>query len=490
MDNSLATSSMKLLEVTNQSITSESHDNSSENMTLSVNEIQLFQFYAWGITGNIISILGILGNILSMVVLCHPRMRSPTSVFLIAQAIYDSVVLVNFVLCMSLPTIHSESLRRYMFIFPYIQPYAYPLALTAQTCSIYTTVGFTVERYIAVCHALKAAKFCSISRAQKSVFLIFICSAIYNIPRMFEYRTVTYTNEQTNISFTTFDQTNLSRNPLYQHIYFIYMNIFIMLLLPFTVLTVLNILLIRAVRKSSQTEGKQVSKKQKTENNLTVMLISVVGVFLVCQISSIVDNIFMATLEKEVLDTEPFIKLTCVSSVMVIINSAGNFYLYCVFGEKFRRIFCQIFGAVCLERANRHQILRYDTSLVQMAGRNSRKVPVRQTSSSSSCDVNTTKKSPHQLSRSSNGTGNCNAKYSPITEDTSCTDIWGVLQTYEVWYRHMRCGTDIWGVVQTYEVWYRHMRCGTDIWGVVQTYEVWYGHMRCGTESHRHCWCK
>ena len=77
--------------------------------------------------------------------------------------------------------------------------------------------------------------------------------------------------------------------------YFIYMHIAFMLLIPFTTLAVLNICLIRAVKKSEGTRGK-VNKKIHRENSLTVMLISVVIVFLVCQVPSIVDNIFHVVL--------------------------------------------------------------------------------------------------------------------------------------------------------------------------------------------------
>ncbi|KAK2149745.1 hypothetical protein LSH36_438g02034 [Paralvinella palmiformis] len=365
------------IDLTNRSVTIELNGTGSANVSSSSSnyEIRMFQYYAWGVTGSIISSLGILGNVLSMAVLCHRRMRTSTSVYLIALAIYDSLVLVSLVLCMALPTIYFRSaiLEPYIAIFPYIQPYAYPVALIAQTCSIYTTVGFTVERYIAVCYPLRAVKFCTISRAQKSVIVIFLSSFVYNIPRMFEYRTVSALDPETNASYVTYDQTSLSRNPLYQHVYFIYMNIFIMLLLPFAVLTALNILLVRAVRRSSRAEGKQVvSSKQRNENNLTVMLISVVAVFLVCQISSIFDNIFMATLEADVLNTEPFIELTCISSLMVITNSAVNFYLYCVFGEKFRRIFCQMFCR-CLADAGAAggYLARQDTSFAQRSTRGS-----------------------------------------------------------------------------------------------------------------------
>ena len=36
-------------------------------------------------------------------------------------------------------------------------------------------------------------------------------------------------------------------------------------------------------------------------------------------------------------------QLTQVSNLLVTLNSSVNFIIYCIFGEKFKRIFCNIF---------------------------------------------------------------------------------------------------------------------------------------------------
>jgi len=303
-----------------------------------------FQYYAWGITGNIIAALGVFGNLLSIVVLANPRMTSTTSYYLIMLSIFDSIVLISLVLFMALPIIYfaTGQLEGYYRIYPYLHPYAYPAALIAQTCSIYLTVGFTVERFIAVCHPLRATEMCNKSRAKKSIFAIFLSSIIYNIPRMLEYRVVETRNVITNRTEAMYVHTALGADPMFRHVYFIYMHMCVMLVIPFLLLAVLNLQLCRAVKRSHSIAGK-VTNSQRRENNLTMMVISVVAVFLVCQVPSIIDNIFMATLPSSVLYTPPFVKLTCVSSLMVITNSAVNFVLYCVFGQKFRGVFVHIF---------------------------------------------------------------------------------------------------------------------------------------------------
>lgn len=51
-------------------------------------------------------------------------------------------------------------------------------------------MGFTFERYIAVCHPLRSQAWCSPSRARRSLACIVVCATLYNVPRMLEYKYV------------------------------------------------------------------------------------------------------------------------------------------------------------------------------------------------------------------------------------------------------------------------------------------------------------
>lgn len=307
-------------------------------------EMSRFQFYAWGIVANVIVFFGLVGNTLSIVVLRNKRMKSPTSVYLIALAIYDCIVLLSMSLFLALPTIYPETgyLKGYNAAYPYMHPFAYPMALIAQTGTIYTTLGFTIERFIAVCKPLHAANMCTITRAKKVTILILICSVIYNIPRMVEYKIEMMVNVTDNVTYPYIEPTTLGKNQTFRRVYFIYLTLFIMFLIPFILLSVLNYRLIRAVKQSKMTRrefSSATSTSSSKENNLTVMLISVIAVFMVCQLPSIADNILYAIVDESVLLCSTlYIKFTTISNLMVVVNSAINFILYCLFGKKFRQV--------------------------------------------------------------------------------------------------------------------------------------------------------
>ncbi|KAK6185286.1 hypothetical protein SNE40_007553 [Patella caerulea] len=306
-----------------------------------------FKFHVHGLAGNLLAVFGLVANVLSIVVLSHHKMRSSTSYYLITLAVYDNIILIAMVIFFNLPFLSTRvtEMESYFHTYMYAVPIGYPLSLAAQMGSIYTTVAFTVERYIAVCRPLHAANTCTKSRARKTMGIILLWVLLYNIPRYFQYTVHLKLNPDNNITQVVRNETDFGQHPIFRHVYLIYFQLFFMFLIPFMILLVLNIALMKAVKRSRQTLQQISSTSRTNENNLTVMLISVIFVFLVCQFPSIIDNIVVAVdpLNRRY---ESFIyaKFYTISTFMIEINSAVNFILYCLFGKKFRLVFLHIFG--------------------------------------------------------------------------------------------------------------------------------------------------
>lgn len=248
------------------------------------------------------------------------------------------LVLVSMLLCFSLPAINNYTGQLAFYssqIFPRMNPYAYPLALTAQTGSVFITVAFTIERYIVVCKPLKANKLCTVKRARRYAILVILISLIYNVPRWFELKV---SNNTGNHTIVQLQLTALGDDHLYNLIYKVYMYTIIIVIGPFLFLLCLNVALVRTLHRANR--NMQQSKHSAQEHNITVVIIIVVATFLVCQLPSIADNICGAIYEKsQVLKSPSLIRLHTLSNLMVISNSAVNFFLYAVFGKKFRRVF-------------------------------------------------------------------------------------------------------------------------------------------------------
>ncbi|XP_005112379.1 FMRFamide receptor [Aplysia californica] len=444
------------------------------------------KFIVWGIMGSILAALGFLGNTLSMVVLQQRQMRSSTSYYLLSLAIYDNCVLLGMTLYFILPALapYRPELTDYHSTFALTIPVGYPLSLSAQMGSIYTCVGFTVERFIAVCRPLHVANTCTKSRTLRAILLVFIWAILYNIPRFFHYEleyvtvpeasgagsvvnatvetltentldiglqhtgcnttaifggsgwsyngtgygpcppgtewgaglevnsshdigsptaalftrdliqdaasdmsrgatlvesaaeaaspssatpiTITTTTSSSSSSSSStvppapksvirYSETEFGLDPTFQHIYLIYSHLFFMFLLPFLIILVMNVGLIRAVKRSKSMR-QSMSASASKEHNLTVMLIAVIVVFLVCQFPTIVDNILVAMVgEKQLKQHYTYMCFYIICTFMVEINAASNFLLYCFFGKKFRMTFLSILG---LKRKQHHVAYR------------------------------------------------------------------------------------------------------------------------------------
>lgn len=236
-----------------------------------------------------ICLFGIICNILVAIVLTRKSMRSSTNCFLLALAIFDSVLLICtlFMVCLlPLSSVYKNH------VFPQILPYIYPPGLTAQTCTIWVTVAFTVERYIAVRYPLKASSMCTVKRARIICCVVFVLSVLYNLSRWFEYKCVVIPESnttsqylpETEIQAYMVQPTKLGSNQTYQTIYFSALYLPVMCIIPIALLSVLNTFLIRAVHKSNKERQAMGSARASKENNVTIMLVSVVIVFIACQV--------------------------------------------------------------------------------------------------------------------------------------------------------------------------------------------------------------
>ncbi|XP_026167401.1 thyrotropin releasing hormone receptor 2 [Mastacembelus armatus] len=119
--------------------------------------------------------VGIVGNIMVvLVVLTTRHMKTPTNCYLVSLAIADLTVLV----AAGLPNV-SDSLRG-TWVFGHAGclgiTYFQYLGINVSSCSI---TAFTVERYIAICHPLKAQTVCTVSRAKRIIGGVWIFTCVY-----------------------------------------------------------------------------------------------------------------------------------------------------------------------------------------------------------------------------------------------------------------------------------------------------------------------
>ncbi|XP_006000539.1 thyrotropin-releasing hormone receptor-like [Latimeria chalumnae] len=178
--------------------------------------------------------VGIAGNVMVvLVVLRTKHMMTPTNCYLVSLAIADLIVL----LAAGLPNI-SDVVASWVYGYAgcLCITYLQYLGINVSACSI---TAFTVERYIAICHSIKAQFICTVSRAKKIIAFVWIFTLVYCVMWFF---LVDITEKHYSDGIEVICGYRVSRN-LYMPIYFLDFTIFYVI--PLILATVLYGLITR-----------------------------------------------------------------------------------------------------------------------------------------------------------------------------------------------------------------------------------------------------
>lgn len=214
------------------------------------NENILFNFVTYGILLNSVGIFGIFGNIISMIILSRPQMKSSINYLLIGLARCDTVLIITSVLLFGMPSIYSATGHLFIYyyrVYPVIAPVVFPIGMISQTVSVYLTLIVTLERFVAVCHPLQARSLCTCGRARLYVIIVIIFSVLYNITRFWEVDVRECKHNLYDVSIYRVYPSGLRNNDYYIKIYIHWMYLIFMYFIPFGFLSVLNTAIYRQV---------------------------------------------------------------------------------------------------------------------------------------------------------------------------------------------------------------------------------------------------
>ncbi|CAG5121369.1 unnamed protein product [Candidula unifasciata] len=329
-----------------------------------------------------LTVCGLVTNTVTGVVLTNRKLWSPTSMLLLSLVAYDAVfLLASIPPCLMDVTKNAEA-------FAILLGVCYPLRYMAQTGSIYTTVTVTIERCLIVIRPLRARSFCTFGKTRKVILGVFLFSLIFNIPRCFFYKLFTQAMVSNNSNFAgnstwlhafsanqssnvipelsnTSDQSGFSNHSsqpvsnqnadwayyawLYLRVYELYVSSAFFYFLPYTLILILNMQLLLAIKKRRK-ETRRISVKNEhqvnytkptdLEDGLTLIVLGITVCFFFCCLTPAIYNV---TQIAEVSNTELSQHLLTASDTMLCINASMDFFFYCLLGRKFRNIFLHLF---------------------------------------------------------------------------------------------------------------------------------------------------
>ncbi|XP_022239323.1 pyrokinin-1 receptor-like, partial [Limulus polyphemus] len=192
---------------------------------------------------SVILLTGVIGNIFTCVVIARNKyMHTATNYYLFSLAVSDVLLLV-----LGLPQEIYLLWQSYPYIFG--ESFCIIRGLTSETstnASILTITAFTVERYLAICHPLRAYRMSQLPRAIKIIIGIWVVAALCSVPVVFQFGIVyQMKNNDTLIS----ESATCGMKRMLPYIFEV--STFLFFFLPITAISLLYILIGLKLRRST-----------------------------------------------------------------------------------------------------------------------------------------------------------------------------------------------------------------------------------------------
>jgi len=231
----------------------------------------------------VICTFGIVGILLTLVVLSRKSMRTSTNCYLMALSVADLAFLIL------LASLFVHSAAHESATFHVYAVYAAVMTNVSMMASIWLTVLLAVERYIAICRPFLAARVCTVPVAVTAIGLVFVLALASRLPNFWEHRVTWYRDpSDNNRSVAYVEMTELAVDDVYVRVYPWLIDAALASIVPFVALLVLNVSLVREVRRSTRYLQHHIASvsttTQREELQISVMLISIVVVFFICQV--------------------------------------------------------------------------------------------------------------------------------------------------------------------------------------------------------------
>ncbi|ELU12442.1 hypothetical protein CAPTEDRAFT_196453 [Capitella teleta] len=315
------------------------HEDPSQDETLAA-----FSFIVNVLVVGFVSVLGVICNVLSVITLQLDRHKLSMSVLLQGLAVTDIVFLCySFVYtCLRSVFPYSGRVQSIYAASKHIVAYLLPIGWMAQTSAIWIVVLVSLDRFIAVCLPFRANRLCTIRHSRIAVVVVWVSSAIFNLPRFFYY------HQQSFGSHTTSNSTFVAHLPLnsafwsrYRTIYHIYMTMTFLFIIPLPVLVILNVKLMREIAEAKKRQLQLTGTKAERDTiSVTVNLIAVVTVFILCETPDFIASVI--TLEDFCFDKLAIEYFLCIKEALLVMGASTNFFIYCLFYNSFRRLICRL----------------------------------------------------------------------------------------------------------------------------------------------------
>ena len=284
----------------------------------------------------ILLITGLIGNILSIIILRHSKKRSSINTYLSVLALADISVLIFGLLSTWVHEVSGVDVFRSRNALCKVWNW---IAFSSSIFSVWLIVAITTERFIVVCFPLSAQRVCNKRRTKGIIIFILIFSLCLNAHFLFTTGIVNH--ESTRLCDALDGYKHFVRK------IWSWMDAAVYFILPFLIISALNTVIVAKVVKATRRRrslqqpkhDKSVGCDNRTRRDvkLNVMLLAVSITFCISSSPMVVlmvtEVLFDENAPPEKLAALFLARTIC--ELLMYVNHAINFLLYCVSGGQF-----------------------------------------------------------------------------------------------------------------------------------------------------------
>lgn len=297
---------------------------------------------------------GFLGNVMNLIILAGKRVHRSlrraehaANIGLIALAVADMIFCITAFPSTFLP---KDNVYYDTGFLTYYGCYCAAVINIFIMTSTWLTVAMSTERYLAICHPLKSRKVLSIQRTKVAIVMVYIFSALFNVPVFWRY-SIERKVCRNETRYTVSPQI-LYNDESFDHAYrasWAVVGNFIPLLL----LLFFNIALMREIHRSYAMRKRMGnghcsavhhhSHDMEASNRITITLISIVVMFFILVAPSEILKHVAFLFGSDLSRNYTYQTIEIITNVMQTINFSANFILYCIINPSFRRTMKEMF---------------------------------------------------------------------------------------------------------------------------------------------------
>ncbi|KAG7269573.1 hypothetical protein CRUP_036765, partial [Coryphaenoides rupestris] len=286
---------------------------------------------ATGIIYLTVFIVGLLGNTLVIyVVVRYAKMKTVTNMYILNLAVADELYILG------IPFLGTQSVLSYWLYGEFLCKVYMTADAMSQFTSIFCLTAMSIDRYLAVVHPIRSAKWRRPQVAKVFNFMVWVLSFLVVLP------VTIYSDVQ-----DRFNSCNISwpdPHSLWSTVFILYTAI-LGFFAPLLVICLCYLLIVIKVRSAGMRAG--LTKRRQSERKVTRMVVIIVVVFVMCWLPFFVTN--MVNLVHIIPENSVSAVFYFFIVILTYVNSCANPFLYGFLSDNFKQSFRKV---LCLHKGN------------------------------------------------------------------------------------------------------------------------------------------